>query len=123
MCAGLGGMLIVGEEGGGFLLALGIEAVGDEGVEIDVEGVAGLGGFGGPLDVAIETAFDLAIDPGVARDRGADDDGGAFGFGVFDVLFEVPAVGVDGFFAGGGVDFLSFVAAALGGDAVGVVGG
>jgi hypothetical protein len=118
---GPGGMLVVGKTLGGLFLAQGVVVVRSQAVEVDEERAAGPGGLGGPLGIAVKTAFDFSIHPGIARDGRTEDDGGAFGLRVFHVLPHIPAVGVDGYGLGAGANNDDFVATGINRGAVRMV--
>jgi len=122
--------LIVREERGDGGLAEGVEAAGEDGVEID-EWDALLDGDGAsPAGNGLWGLAEVAVLPLIVGNGGAEDGGGAVGEGVDGDLTEVPAEGVDELgLVGGGVGEIAEVVvdtgetAFHGGGGIGVVAG
>jgi hypothetical protein len=91
-------VLRIVEIGSGLFAAQRIVAVGGEGVEIDELRAALARRIGRPRGVSVKPALDLAIDPGIPGHWRTDDRRGAFGFRLLNVLPQIPAITVNGFF-------------------------
>src|ERR1700722_1789165 len=66
-----------------------------DGVEIDEACTARAWGVGGPACVAVETTYNFALEPKIARRRRTNDDDSAFGLCIGDILAQIPSIAMD----------------------------